>query len=194
MTRSLADSTEIFDVRGPRTPVGVARPFLGAPGHVMAIAHAEQKGTLGPGNPFVQFAGWVHDKRARNHRHGLVRRLHRAAALEAEIDLGGVRMAVIGADLARLPARDRDIALADPPEHPLDMLLRVEFLFVLQIETVHRCPLQWRHSLAGGAASPSGRTVAAGSAGTASAGSVWRSAAPRRACAAARIVSGIEAR
>ena len=55
----------------------------------------------------------MHHERAGRHRDGSLRRAHGAAAGVAEIDLGRVRMAVIGADLARLPARDRDVALAD---------------------------------------------------------------------------------
>src|SRR5260221_7697603 len=106
MTRPLAGLTEIFDVRGARAPVGVARPFPGAPGHVAAVAHAEQEGALGPGDPFVQLAGRMDDKRARGHRDRLARRLHRAATLEAEIDLGGVGMAVVGAGLPGFPTVD----------------------------------------------------------------------------------------
>src|SRR5207237_10085334 len=102
-------------------------------------AHPEQQRALRTGDPFMQFAGWMDDERTRRHRDGLLRGAHRAAALEAEIDLGRLRMAVIGAGLARLPAGDRDIALGDPAEHLLDMLFRVEFLFGLEVEAVH-CP------------------------------------------------------
>jgi len=49
----------------------------------------------------------------RNDRERLRGRTHRAAAGEAEINFRRVRMAVIGAHLARLPARHGKIARAD---------------------------------------------------------------------------------
>jgi hypothetical protein len=36
---------------------------------------------------------------------------------------------MVGAGLTRLPASNRHIALGDPAEYALDMLLRVELLF-----------------------------------------------------------------
>src|SRR5262249_51069590 len=105
--------------------------------HIAAVAHTEQQCALGPGDPFMQLAGRMHHKTAWRHGHCPVGRAHRAAALETEIDFGRVRVAMIGARLARLPARNRHIAFGDAPEDALDMLSRIEFFFVLQVETVH---------------------------------------------------------
>src|ERR1051326_7838091 len=80
------------------------------------------------------------DKRARHDLGSLARRLHRAAALEAEIDLGGIGVAVIWAGLPGLPAGDGDIALGDAPEDPLHLFFGVEFLLGLQVEDMHRLP------------------------------------------------------
>ena len=52
-----------------------------------------------------------------------IRRSHGAAAGKAEIDFGGMRMAVIGADLSGLPASDGEVALGDFAENFLDMVL-----------------------------------------------------------------------
>src|SRR5258706_5729209 len=52
---------EIFGVFGARPKVRVARPFLGASAHVIAVAHPEQQGALEAGDPFVQFARPMHD-------------------------------------------------------------------------------------------------------------------------------------
>src|SRR5262249_50707488 len=90
------------------------------------------------GDPFMQFAGRMHDKTARRHGHGLVGRAHRPAALEAEINLGRVRVTVIGARLAGLPTGDRYITLGDASADARDMLFRIELLFALQVKTVHR--------------------------------------------------------
>src|SRR5258707_4148320 len=93
---------EILGVFGAWPEVRVARPFLGAPAHVIAVAHAEQQGALGAGDPFVQFAGRMHDKGARLDGHGFGGRAHRAAAPETEINFGRVRVAVIPAGRGRL--------------------------------------------------------------------------------------------
>lgn len=128
---------EIGEVLGARPPRRIARPFASAAGHVVAVAHAEEKGAPQPVPIFVQLARRVDDKAARRDRDRSLGRRHLAAALEAEIDLGRARMAVIGAGLARLPAGDRDIALPDPAENALDVLLRIEGFFPLEIEDVH---------------------------------------------------------
>src|SRR4051812_38356810 len=139
-SRSLIASSgiEIVDILRPRLPVRVARPFFRAAGKLAAVAHPEQQRALRPGVPLVQFAGRMHDKRPRRDLDRLGRGLHCAAALETEIDFGRVRVAMIWADLPRLPARYGDIALGDPAEHAFDMLFRVEFLLGLQVEAVHR--------------------------------------------------------
>src|ERR1700741_3574188 len=80
----LSARLEIFDVLGAGTPTGVAWPFPGAAAEIATVADAEQQIALRPGDPFVQLARRMHDKRTRHHLDGLGRRLHRAAALEAE--------------------------------------------------------------------------------------------------------------
>ena len=110
---------------------GVARPFLGPAGHAIAIAHAEQEGPLRAVDVLVQLAAWMDDERARLDRDDLARRAHRAPAFEAEVDLGRVGVAVIGAGLTRLPAGDGDIAFPGGAEHPFQMLFRIERLLGL---------------------------------------------------------------
>src|SRR5262249_42087779 len=128
---------KVRDIFRARAPVRVARPLLCAAAHIAAVAYPEQQCALGPGDPFMQFAGRMHDKTARRHGHGLVGRAHRPAALEAEINLGRVRVTVTGARLAGLPTGDRYITLGDASEDALDMLFRIELLFALQVKTVH---------------------------------------------------------
>src|SRR5579863_6931596 len=110
---------EIGEVLGPRPPGGIARPFLRPAHHVAAVAHAEEERAPRPVPVFVQFARRMDDKAARPDLDRSFRRRHPPAALEAEIDFGRCRMAVIGAGLARLPAGDREIAPADPAEDAL---------------------------------------------------------------------------
>src|SRR5690348_4749807 len=86
----------------------------------------------------MQFAGWMHDKRPGYNGHGFIGRSHCAAALETEIDFRRVRMAMVGAGLTWLPASHRHIALGNPAEDALDMLLGVELLFAFEIEVLHR--------------------------------------------------------
>jgi hypothetical protein len=63
----------------------------------------------------VQLAGRVDDKGSGRQLDRLCRGSHRAAALEAEVDLGGVGVTMIRAGLTRFPTGDRDIALAGLP-------------------------------------------------------------------------------
>jgi len=98
-------------------PLGIAAPLEVAARHVGApIAHAEEQRAVRSIDVFVQLARWMHHECARYYVDGFPWRVHLAAALEAEIDLGRVRMTVIGADLAGLPACYRDVALADLTE------------------------------------------------------------------------------
>src|SRR5205814_6840451 len=60
--QSVLACLEILHVFRARAEVGIPRPFLGAPAHVAAVAYPEQQGALGAGDPFVQFAGRMHDK------------------------------------------------------------------------------------------------------------------------------------
>src|SRR6516164_8428172 len=96
----------------------------------------------------MDLAGRMDDKAAGLDRDGLLWRAHGAAALEAEIDFGRVRVAMIGADLARFPAGDRDVAVLDLAEDFLDMSLRIPFGLVPQAENKHsrRSPRQIERS------------------------------------------------
>src|SRR5262249_4361180 len=85
----------------------------------------------------MELARRVPHERARPDGDGLVRRAHRAATLKAEVNLGRLRMAVVGADLARLPAGNRDVAFLDLTEDLLNVLLRVPGLLLAQIEHLH---------------------------------------------------------
>src|SRR6202030_426911 len=64
-------------------------------------------------------------------------RPHGAAAGKAEIDFRRVRLAVIGADLPRLPAGDRHVPVGDRAEDLFHVLLRIPLLLVLETEDVH---------------------------------------------------------
>ena len=86
---------------------------------------------------FVHLTGRMDDEGAGHDRNVLRRRAHRAAAFETEIDLGGVRMAMIGADLTRLPAGDGHIAGFDPAENFFDMFLRIEFGLIHHTKNLH---------------------------------------------------------
>ena len=105
--------------------------------HVGAVAHAEEQGAAGAVFVFVHFAGRMHDEGAGRDGYGFHRRAHGAAAGKAEVDLGGVRVAVIGADLPGLPAGHCDVAVGDRAEDLLDVLLGIPFLFLLEAEDVH---------------------------------------------------------
>jgi hypothetical protein len=63
--------------------------------------------------------------------------MHDAAAGEAEIDFGGIRVAMIGADLAGLPTGDRDVAVGYFAEDFLDVVLGVPLLFAFEAKDVH---------------------------------------------------------
>src|SRR5258708_30612174 len=86
---------------------------------------------------FVHLAGGMHDEHARHSVDCTGRRAHLAAALEAEVDFGCVGVTMIGADLARFPARHRHVACAGAVEDLLDMALRVPFLLPRQIKNTH---------------------------------------------------------
>src|SRR5260370_27535485 len=105
--------------------------------HVGAIADAKQQGAVRPVGIFMHLTGRMHDEHARHDVDCLGWRTHLAAALEAEIDFGGVGVAMIGADLAGFPARHRHVAGADAVEDLLDMALRVPFLLPRQTESAH---------------------------------------------------------
>src|SRR5580704_9757937 len=130
----------IIAVFGALRPAGIAAPFDVARDHVGTVAHAEQQRALRAVLVFVHFAGRMHHEGAGYHGDGLSRRAHGAAAFEAEIDLGGVRVAVIGADLAGLPAGHRDVAVRDGAEDFFDVLFRIELGLAGDAENVHGRP------------------------------------------------------
>src|SRR4029077_4833922 len=127
----------IVGVFGALRPAGMAAPGDVARGHVGAVAHPEQQRALRAVLVFVHFAGRMDDEGAGLDRDGLVRRAHGAAAFEAEIDFGGVRVAMIGADLAGLPARHGDVAVRDGAEDFFDVLFRVELGLAGDAENMH---------------------------------------------------------
>jgi hypothetical protein len=55
----------------------------------------------------------------------------RASALKTKIDLGRLRVAMIRTGLPRLPAGDRNIALAGGAEHLFHMFFQIEDFFGL---------------------------------------------------------------
>src|SRR5262249_40255912 len=124
-------------IAGALAPAGTAAPFEMAGAHVGAVADAEEERSRRPVGVFVHLAGRMHDKGAGGHRDTLARRAHDAAALDAEINFGGVGVAMIRADLAGLPARHGEVAVFDPAEDLLDMLLRLELGFIGKFEDLH---------------------------------------------------------
>src|SRR5262249_19142410 len=82
----------------------------------------------------------MHHKRAGHDIDRLAVRAHFAATLEAKVDLGRMRMAVIRADLPGFPTRHRHVTFADLAEDLLDMTLRVPFFFPLEMKNIHRRP------------------------------------------------------
>jgi hypothetical protein len=79
----------------------------------------------------------MHDEAAGHDRDGLARRAHRAAAGPAEIDFRRVRMAMVGADLTRLPAGDGHVTALNGAENLLDVMRGIPLLLAGEIEDVH---------------------------------------------------------
>src|SRR5688572_20750667 len=79
----------------------------------------------------------MHHEGAGSDRDGFLGRAHGAAAGKAEINFGRVRVAMIGADLPRLPADDRDVTLGDLAEDLLDMAFGIPLLLALETEYMH---------------------------------------------------------
>src|SRR5437588_5487752 len=111
----------IFGVLGALRPAVAAAPFEMAGAHVGSVADAKQQRTSRPIGIFVNLAGRMHDEGAGLDRNRFAWRAHHPAAFETEIDFGRMWMAMIGADLARLPAGDGDVALFDAAKDFLDM-------------------------------------------------------------------------
>src|SRR5262249_49957067 len=123
-----------------RLPVGVARPFLGATRHIVAVANPEEQSAPRAIDVFVQLGARVNDKASGLERNRLGWSAHGAAALEAEVNLGRIGMTVVRAGLARSPAGDRHIAFTGRAEDLFYTLFGVELLLGRQTESVHLCP------------------------------------------------------
>src|SRR5918992_6201365 len=96
---------KIVGIRGTLLEVRIAAPFQMARGHVGAVSHPEQQRALRPVDVFLHLAGRMDAERSWHDIGGAGGQAHLAAARKAEIDFGAVRMAVVRADLAGLPAR-----------------------------------------------------------------------------------------
>src|SRR5688572_28895925 len=118
-------------------PLVVAAPRDRAGSHVVSEADAEEQRPPRTVLVFVHLAGWMHHEGTRLDIDRPVRRPHHATALEAEIDFRRVRVAVVGTDLSRLPARDRHVAVRISSENFLHMLPGVEALLIHEVESVH---------------------------------------------------------
>src|SRR5262249_21363790 len=94
----------VFGVLGRLLPTLVSAPIAMMRAHVASVSHAKQQGARRAVFVFMDFTGRMDDEGTRSHRNGLGRRAHFARAGKAKVDFGGVWMAVIGADLAGLPA------------------------------------------------------------------------------------------
>src|SRR3990172_9549103 len=103
----------IFGVLGALLEIRMAAPFDMPRQHVGAIAHPEQQRPLRTVDVFVHLARRVNDERTWRYVDSLGHRAHLAAAAEAEINFGAMRVAMIGADLAGLPAGDGVVAVFD---------------------------------------------------------------------------------
>jgi hypothetical protein len=122
--------------------------------HVASVAHAKQHRAGGAVLVFVHFTGRVDDESTGRDRDGFGRRPHGAAAGKAEIDFGGLRVAMIGTDLSGLPAGNGDIAIGDFAKDLLDVMPGVPLLFAFKAEDVHgrAAPVETGFNLAQGLA------------------------------------------
>src|ERR1039458_1285094 len=77
-------------------PFRIAAPGAMMRAHVGAVTHAKQHGAARAVFVFVHLARRMHDEGAGRNGDGLLRRAHGAAAGKAEINFGGVRVAVVG--------------------------------------------------------------------------------------------------
>ncbi|MFC1872937.1 hypothetical protein ACFLYV_04415 [Chloroflexota bacterium] len=79
----------------------------------------------------------MHDERTRGDGNRFFRRLHAAMPLEAKIDLGSVRVGMIGTNLAWLPTRHSHVSLPGMGEDFFHMAVRSELLFFQQVKNMH---------------------------------------------------------
>ena len=118
-------------------PALVAAPIAMVRAHIGAVTYAEKQRSLWSVLVFVHLAGRVDNEGARHYRNRFSRCSHGASAGKAEIDFGGMWMAVIRADLAGLPASHGEVTLSYFAEDFLDMVLRVPLLLTFEAEDLH---------------------------------------------------------
>lgn len=102
-----------------------------------AVPYTEKQRARGPVLVFVYLTWRVDNEGAGRDCDGFRRRPHGTAAGKAEIDFGGMRMAVIGADLAGLPASHGEVTLGYFAEDLFNMVLGIPLLFALEAEDMH---------------------------------------------------------
>ena len=118
-------------------PVFVAAPFVMVRAHVGSVTYTEKQRARRPILVFVHLAGRVNDKGAGRNRDTFRRCSHGASAGKAEVDFGGMRMTMIGADLAGLPASQGEVTLGYFAEDLFNMVLGIPLLFALEAEDMH---------------------------------------------------------
>ena len=89
---------------------------------------------------FVELARRMNDERSRLHGNRLIGRSHHPAAFEAEVDLGRMRVTVIGADLPWLPASHSDVAVVHAAQDFFNVPFYVENLLINYVECEHLAP------------------------------------------------------
>jgi hypothetical protein len=85
----------------------------------------------------MMLSRWMHNERTWGDGNLSPRRQHAATSLKTEIDLGSVRVGMIGADLARLPTRHGHVSLPQLAKDFFHMVILSEFLFFQQVENMH---------------------------------------------------------
>src|ERR1039457_7526479 len=121
-------------------PFRIAAPGAMMRAHVGAVTHAKQHGAARAVLVLVHLTRRMHDEGAGLNGDSLLRRAHGAAAGKAEIDFGGVRVAVVGADLPGLPAGDRDVAIGDLAQDLFHVVLGIPLLLALEAKNMYtRC-------------------------------------------------------
>src|SRR4029077_14480086 len=96
----------------------------------------------------------VNDEGTGRNGDGFGRRPHGAAAGKAEVDFGGLRVAMIGTDLPWLPAGNSDVPIGNFAQDFLDVVPGVPLLLAFEAEDVHgrAAPVETGFNLAQGLA------------------------------------------
>jgi len=105
--------------------------------HVAAITDAEKERSSRSILVLVYFAGRMDHESTRRDGDSFFWRPHDAATRKAEIDFSGMGVAMIRADLARLPTGDGDVPIGDPAENLFDVMPRVPLLLTLEVKDMH---------------------------------------------------------